>query len=90
MHSKQCCHSAKVLQAREAKAEDTQLAASDNEDLDAGELSDSEDQLDENAMLSKLADEAIRFQVRGWEEGHATQQVVPVVSCTEVVHQQVR
>ena len=76
MHSKQCCHSAKMLQAREAKEEDTQLAASDNEDLDAGELSDSEDQLDENAVLSKLADEAIRFQVRGSEEGHAMQQFV--------------
>ena len=65
-----CCHGADILQAREAKGEDTQLAASDNEDLDAGELSDSEDQLDENAVLSKLADEAIRFQVRGWAEGH--------------------
>lgn len=69
-------YSAEMLQAREAKGEDTQLAASDNEDLDAGELSDSEDQLDENAVLSKLADEAIRFQVRDWEEGHAMQRVV--------------
>eukprot|EP00891_Asterochloris_glomerata_P009638 jgi/Astpho2/9638/fgenesh1_pm.00146_%23_24_t len=57
-------------QAREAKGEDTQLAASDNEDLDAGELSDSEDQLDENAVLSKLADEAIRFH----EEREAEQE----------------